>query len=169
MSQLSYGEQAAAFAGMLADSGFTDKESYYQGEASAEIPFGAMVARTAAPSAGTPAKAIKLVDANSVLAGIVLHSHAYDARTELGTTGLKPKTVLSVLQKGRVWVNAEEAVALGDPVYVRHTAGSGTVGYFRNDADTANAVRVYGARFVTETTGAGLVQIEIDMAAHRAH
>jgi hypothetical protein len=52
----------------------------------------------------------------------------------------------------------EQDVALGDPVYVRHTSDGGSntqPGTFRKDADSGNAVQVKGARWVKAGT-AGL-------------
>jgi hypothetical protein len=181
MSQLAYTEQAVAFAGLMAD--ITDgyeRDTMLNGEASAEIPFGAFVVENAAMTAGaTPATrgtpAIAKLPAASTddfaNGGVVLHSHEYDKRLDLGTTGVLPTRQLSVLKRGRVWMQVEQAVVKTDPVFVRYTVnGAGTaLGQVRKDDDTAKALRIYGARFVTETTGAGLVQVEIDMSAHRAH
>ncbi len=57
--------------------------------------------------------------------------------------------MVSVLTAGGIAVFTEEAVSDRDPVYVRVASGAGgsVVGAFRNDADTASAVLVTGARF----------------------
>jgi hypothetical protein len=166
----SYAEQSAAFAGMLADLGrVKDAAPYVQGEASAEIAFGAgVVEGTAATEAGGFNGAVLPVDANSVFAGVLLHSHDYDPRTELGTTGVKPGAAVSVLKKGRVWVYTETTVAKGATLFLRHTTnGAGTAkGQFRNDADTANAIEV-PVIAVDGRTGAGLVLVEVDYVAGR--
>lgn len=182
MPQLDYSAQAPAFAGMQAD--LTQgalKDTMVQGEASAEIAFGRFVCESVGMTgagnlttnpAGTPAVAILPVDANSDFGngGIVLHAHDYDKRLELGDTGLKPKTLMTVLKRGRAWVYGEVAMAKTDSVFVRYTAAGGNVvGNFRNDADTAKAIQIYGARVVTPSAAAGLFEVEIDMAAHRAH
>jgi hypothetical protein len=62
-----------------------------------------------------------------------------------------------LLETGDIAVYSEEAVADRDPVYVRIAAGAGgsVLGAYRNDADTASAVLVPGARFVRDATGAG--------------
>lgn len=171
MSQTDYLEQPAAYAGMLydlSDGGLVD--TYLQGEASAQIQFGAMVQRTAAPSAGTPGLAKALAAGGDVLAGVVVHSHAYDKRLELGTTGILPKNLMGVMTRGRVWVNAEVAVTADtDDVFARYTANGGmVVGNFRNDADTSKATQIEGARFIMSTTAADVVPIEIDMQVHQA-
>jgi hypothetical protein len=170
--QTNYNYPAAAIAGMLANIGEKRVDSYVQAEASAEIAFGLGVAFSAAQDAGTPAQALKLAASTDKIAGIVVHSHAYDVRTELGTVGVKPKAMLGVLQEGDVWVNVEEAVTPTSEVWVRHTAnGAGKLnpGEFRTDIDTDKAIRWYGAQFQTSTTGAGLALLRINMSAHRAH
>lgn len=154
-----------AFAGMLADNGYTDKKSFSQAEATAEVPFGVMVAQ-----GNTATKAILPVNAASRLVGVVVHAHDYVPNIQLGTTGIKPKNMMSVLNRGRIWVVVEEAVAVGDACFVRHTAGAGGTqkGAFRNDADTATAISVPGAKFITASAGAGIVQVELDMPGSNA-
>jgi hypothetical protein len=99
------------------------------------------------------------------LAGILLHSHAYDKNNELGTTGLKPKAVLGVLRKGRVYVTVEEAVVKGDRLFVRHTAGVGGTqkGAVRKSAvggETVDATKQ--GVFLTSASAAGLAVLEVD-------
>lgn len=163
----SYAEQSAAFAGMLAD--LTEKEAspYVQGEASAEIAFGAgVVEGTAATEAGGFNGAILPVDANSVFAGVLLHAHDLDPRTELGTTGVKPGAAISVLKEGRVWVYTEDTIAKGATLFLRHTDnGAGKVkGQFRSDADTNKAIEVPVVA-VDGRTGAGLILVDVDVLA----
>lgn len=169
MSQLSYAEQAQAFAGMLADlSRGHQIDTMVQGEVSAEIAFGRFVVVSAAQSGnGSPAVAKLPAAAGDDFAngGVVVHSHVYDTYRDLGTTGIKPKQLMAVMRRGRVWVECEEAMGKADQIFVRHTAGAGgsIVGKIRNDADTASAILIPGARVVQPTTGAGLCQIEVDM------
>ncbi len=49
-----------------------------------------------------------------------------------------------VLNRGLVWAKAVEAMAVDDPVFV--IVASTNRGFIRNDADTANAVQLAGAR-----------------------
>lgn len=65
--------------------------------------------------------------------------------------------VVPVLTSGGIWVYSEEAIADGDPVYVRAASGAGgtTLGAFRNDADSGACVLVVGAKFKRDSTGAG--------------
>jgi hypothetical protein len=71
--------------------------------------------------------------------------------------------MVSILEKGEIWVQAEGSTAYGDPVFVRFTtAGGGAdLGQFRTDADTAKAVALPGVRFIDTGTGAGLRRIEL--------
>lgn len=170
--QTSYAEMPVAFAGMKADASDDQVDSYAQGEASAEIPFGVMVCQgTAGGTSGTPDKAILPVDANSVPVGVVVHSHDYDSRTELGTTGLKPKTMLSVMRRGRIWVQVEDAVTVNAPAFYRYTSDGGSntqVGKFRSDADSAKALKVRGAIYKTAASAGGFAILELDMLTERA-
>lgn len=177
MSQTSYAEQAVAFAGMLADinQGHV-KDTMLNGEDSAEIAFGKFVVESAAMlqgelTRGTPsvAKLPAAVGNDFAGGGFVIHSHDYDKRIELGTTGVKPKVQMSVLKKGRIWVTAGTAMAKADVVYVQYTAGIAAVGDVANASDGGKNVILYGARVIAPITAAGLVLIEVDMAAHRAH
>ena len=50
-------------------------------------------------------------------------------------------------------VYVDDTVAIGDPVYLNHTASSSVVGTFRNDANSTNAQLISGAKFMTAATG----------------
>lgn len=170
-----YAEQEAAFPGMKVDLSPDTVDSYLQGEASAGMPFGVMAKQsTAATATGTPPLAAKLTATNNKLAGIVLHSHDYDAATELDDDGyVVPKQPLSVLVKGRVWVRCEMAVVPSDPVYTRAVAtGDEIAGSFRNAADGGDELRILGARFlkpsVTLADGTIIAPLEFDLTSHAA-
>lgn len=167
-----YSEQAGGIAGLIADNtrGMVI-ESAYQAEASAEIAFGRMVQySTGIVDPAKPSKALNLSGAPTLLGGVVVFGHEYERRTQLGDTGVKPKNLLSIMRRGRIWVVTEEAVDVTDDVYYRHTASGGnTPGSFRNDADSATAAKLYGARYLKKTTAAGITILEFDLAAHLAH
>lgn len=101
------------------------------------------------------------VTANGSLAGVTM----FDA-TAL-TNPYAANDPLPVVNDGDVWVLAEEAVSPSDPVFIRFAnTGSGAVpgvpGCFRKSADTATAVAApAGWRFLTSTSGAGLVQLRV--------
>jgi hypothetical protein len=54
-----------------------------------------------------------------------------------------------------VWV--DDTVAVGDPVYLNHTASTSVVGAYRNDANSSNAQLITGAKFVSAATGTNSV------------
>lgn len=171
--QTSYAEQlTAAQLGMLGDQGMTDKVSRYS---AAVIPFGRVVSfDTTSGKVKLPAAATDILDANSEsrpVEGIVIATQAIEEQAT-NTLGVADANVpaypigynFSVLRKGRIWLWAEEAVTVTDQVFVRHTAaGNEKPGNVRNDAATATCALLKGARFMTSTTGAGLVLVEINL------
>lgn len=72
---------------------------------------------------------------------------------------------VSILRKGRAWVKVEEAVAPFDPVFVRFAAGGGgtALGAFRKSADTATAVQLPGAVYLTTALANGLAVVEFNL------
>lgn len=170
-------DMAAGFPGLLADLRPKAADSHIQGEASAEIPFGAaVILGTASTVPGTPDPVVLPVDGNSRITGVVLHSHAYMGpgtyEPQLGDVGVKPKNMVAVLKKGRVHVLWEGgAVSKGANLYVRHTAGVGEQkGAFRHDADGGDAVLVRG--FVAAETvtadGRNHLAVDVDVDAYNA-
>lgn len=74
--------------------------------------------------------------------------------------------VIGLLKRGRIWVATEEAVTPASTPFVRFAAGAGgtVLGAFRASADTATAVALPGAKFVsTQATPGGLVLLEINI------
>jgi hypothetical protein len=72
--------------------------------------------------------------------------------------------VIPVLRKGRIWVKSEDAVAAApQPAFVRFTADANPIGGFRTDADTAEAVALPGARFLTNCGAGGLTLLELQI------
>lgn len=159
MSQTSYSNTyTAGFEGMLADGGSPDIISKVNGEASTDLIFGRGVRET---SAG----AVNFSAAGQALLGVPVHMQK-DAASLAGSGAIPPKETFNVLRRGRIWVKAEQAVAVGDPVYVRHTVNGGTtaVGRFRKDIDTANAILISNARWASTTSGADqMAVLEINL------
>lgn len=82
------------------------------------------------------------------------------------TTGIYQQgQLVNILRRGRIWVYAEEAVAITDTVYCRYSSNGGNtiLGRFGNTSDSSHAAAVPTARFVTSTTAAGLVLLEINL------
>lgn len=157
-----------AFAGMLADMSARDVRSYVNVEG-AEVPFGVCVAMVADASTNSKGTA-ELPDAatdKEELVGIVVHSHAYGV-AELGTTGIKDASMLSVLNRGKIWVTSETTAAVGDRGHVRYAAGAGgtQLGAIRNASvvnETIDATKAI--RYLTAVTSApGLALVEVDFS-----
>lgn len=70
-----------------------------------------------------------------------------------------------VVRKGRIAVTVEEAVSDGDDVYFRVVAaGAEEAGAFRVSADGTDTIQISaGARWVSETAGAGIAVLEINL------
>lgn len=172
MSQTSYlSAQPVAYPGMKGDAVPDTVETRINAESSAEIPFGVFVA--SGGSVGDPGCILPAAATLKLVLGVVLHSHAYSKGTsgELGTTGLKPKTAMNILVKGRVWVLSETTAAVGDPVFVRYASGAGgtQLGAVRNAAVSSETIDLTSkGRYVTSCTVSSapvLALIEVDMTA----
>lgn len=147
------------FAGQLADEAPHYVRSAVNKEASA-LPFGLAFKRGAAdgeallPTAGTD----KMI-------GIGVHRHDVNMVGASGwgaTAGMPAGERFDLLLNGVVWVLVEEAVVENDPCFVRFAAGAGGTqkGAFRKSADTATAVIVKGARFLSSAAIGGLALVE---------
>lgn len=151
MSQTAYSVNAPdAFPGLL-DMNFQDPDilSRFNEEAT-RVSFGLMVRQ------GTTAEQMQNFSAAAQdVIGVTVHRHTEKAKTtgtaeEIAATGGKA----DVLRKGRIWVVTEEAVALTDDVYFRHTAkgGNTTIGAFRTDSDGVAEVSTLTPTAVNDTT-----------------
>jgi len=95
---------------------------------------------------------------NACAAGIVTFSPSRSSLT------ISAGEVASLLSQGRAWVNSEDAVAEGGPVYVRMTAGDGEyVGALRGAPDSTDCALLQGARWATTTAAAGLALVELNL------
>ena len=156
---------AEAVEGLLADNSLTkDCLPGTSEESSAEIPFGVMVCN------GTKDAFVKLLHTSAAamateLFGVSVFGQSYAKTEQLGTTGLKPLVTFDVLQRGRIYVKVEDAVAVGDAVRVRAVAAGAEVkGAFRTAADGTDCVNI--SKFARWIRGAGIGElaiVEIDM------
>jgi len=72
--------------------------------------------------------------------------------------------MVRIAVSGEVWVDAEDAVAVGASPFVRFAIPGATgLGSFRSDADTANAIGLPGAKFSSSTAGAGLAKVQLSI------
>lgn len=149
--QTSYNDKMAiALEGQIADMGPRSIGGY---AAEVEVGFGIGVIQ------GTTDLQCKLPAATGFkLLGVTTHSHAreQDAATQAD--------MVNVMRQGAVYVRVEQAVAAGDPAFVRHTAnGAGkTPGRFRKDADADKADAIAG-RYRTSAAAEGLAILEINL------
>lgn len=158
--QTTYSAQPArAFAGML-DAMLEGASTLSRfNEESASIPYGVMVAQGTAEN-----QIANLSGTGDDFLGVTIHEH-----TEIDSAGEAAEIEAdggkaSILRKGRIWVVVEEAIALTNDVYFRHTAaGAEVLGAFRTDADTADADQLTNARWLTTTSGAGVALLEINL------
>lgn len=109
-----------------------------------------------------PGKAVKLPATGATaekFEGIVLN----DVNRELDMQGelkLQPKSTVSVMRSGRIWVRLASGVApkYGDPVFlVINGAG---LGCFKTAADSANTLQI-NARFLGEKDSSEIAPIEL--------
>lgn len=108
------------------------------------------------------------VTGTTKIAGIALHAHIKEQATlAANNLGYDPKSELSIIRRGRVWVESEVVVVKSDPVYVRFVADSTEQrGAFRNDADTSDASILPTARFFNNSRvvgGINLVIVELNL------
>lgn len=157
MSQTSYAIQAdQAFAGLLADFDSSVRSSIsLANEESAAVEYGRGVTFGTAPTEQFALPA----STGFIFAGVVVHKQAHD---DLDADGPVEGENAEILNRGRVWVIVEEAIAITDPVFLRHTANVFTPGSFRTDADTANADELTNCRWLTETSAAGIALLEVN-------
>ncbi|MCK5318356.1 MAG: hypothetical protein KAJ55_10590 [Anaerolineales bacterium] len=99
------------------------------------------------------------------VAGLAIHTHAVEQnKGGINNLGYEPQSAMSVMRKGRAYVEVEDAVVKGGLPFVRFVAGAGEqLGAFRSDADTADAVALPDARFVTSAGAGELAIVEINL------
>lgn len=119
----------AGYPGLEFDTEFSVVEAKV---AAGAIPFGAYVVFKVDGEAILPAAS---GDVTGYEGGIALED-----RGLVSQAGYVAGDVVRVLTRGKAWAKNEEALALGETIYVRHTdAGALGLGVFRNDADTSDA------------------------------
>ena len=142
-------------------------------EASAEIPFGYGVVFKSAGT--TDQDAILPTAETDLFMGVVCHSDVYD-RTytlasgstagELGASGLKPGAMMNVVRKGMLWVTAEDAVTVGQKLWVRCTAGgAGEVvgGLVNADEGTETIDATAVGTWMSSAAAGGLAMLSLDL------
>jgi hypothetical protein len=168
--------------GMVADLQAYVSRSY-RNQSGAAIPFGVLVMTDNSPTSNDPF-AVEIATGATGIVGLTISSLTMEGidgsaayvpnPTPIysdGRVGYPDKQTINVLSKGVVWVYTTEAIALGDAVRFWDTAYSGTVagaflGRFCKTASGTRTVAIStGARWLSETTGAGLALLELDLPA----
>jgi len=103
------------------------------------------------------------LDTNDVFHGVSVLTH----NKEQGSSSdaqYDAKDTASIMRKGKIWVNVEQAIDETDAVYMRFIADGADKlpGYFRKDSDSDKAVLLTGVKFRKRTTAAGLTILEIN-------
>lgn len=132
------------------------------------IPFGAAVALDAPRMDATDPQTlpVKLPNASTdKLLGIVRFTQLFESSGLAVAPGYPAGLTINVAKKGQFWVQPEIAVTAGDPVFARITANGPLtqLGALRNDADTANAIAMPGARFLSTASAGGFAVLELNL------
>jgi hypothetical protein len=165
IGQSSVVAQTGPFAGVYVASMPHRIFSYVNAESTAEIAFGTPVFKGTADNEAL----IGAADATDML-GIVVHSHLYakahgDFAGDLGTTGLLPGVVMSVLQSGIVYVTLSEnsitpASAVRFWQFVHSSNGAGTFGKTA-DTEYTQLIPAANARYLDSGGAGDVVRLEL--------
>lgn len=144
--------------------------------AGVNLPFGRIVALAAQSSEPAGGVLVTALSSGAPLAGATVHSHAVsvapytipdsqDASAVGGdVSGYPPGEMVSVMQEGQIWLEAEESFDPGDAVYARFTSGTNAViGRVRTDDDSSSAVLVPNCRAEKYDASTGLVLVTLNL------
>ena len=171
--------QVKGHEGMLAD-----LQAYvcrsYRNQTGAAIPYGVLVATDNTPTSND-ALAVEIATGVTNIQGMAISSMVLEgAKSGMvytpvptpvysdGRVGYPDKETINVVSKGVIWVYSVEAIALGDAVRFYKADHSGTtagafLGRFGKTAVATKTIAVTGARWLSETSAAGLALLEIDI------
>lgn len=143
-----------SFEGQLGDIGFNDIAT---NQAQENVPFGRGLV-----NGGEEIAVIPSSTGSTVFEGVSLHSY----EVELDSNNVRQYVdgdAINTLKRGRVWVKSEAAIAIGDPVYLRHTANGATKlpGMFTDNADNGKCYLLTGARWLTSCGAGELALLEV--------
>jgi hypothetical protein len=156
MTQLTYNATPAVVTlGMIAELLTTNViDSYLVQAATPMIKFGVAV------TYGTAAGTVKPVgNVTDKFVGVAVFAQELNVNGTNGSTGAAYLAYeqLPIMHKGRIWVEAGEALALGDPLFVEVTNG---VQWF-NDSATSTRLPVNGSVRTAASAPGALVEIEL--------
>jgi hypothetical protein len=159
----------------------------YRNQTGACIPFGRLLQTDNDPTTND-VYAVELAAGADNIVGISIDSLTFEAVEKKNShytgiptwlredaegeshVGYPDKQTLNVMSKGVIWVYTVEAVSLGDDVrafiadYSATTSGA-DIGRFGSSAVASNTVLISGARWLSETTEAGIAMLELDIPA----
>jgi hypothetical protein len=166
--------------GMIADLQAYVSRSF-RNQSGAAIPFGVLVATDNTPTSNDPL-AVEIATGATLIQGLTVSSQVLEgAKAGMvytpvptpvysdGRLGYPDKETLNVVSKGVVWVYSATAIALGDAVRFYNADHSGTVAgaflgrFTKTSVNNKTVAITAGARWLSETTAAGLVLLEIDI------
>lgn len=132
------------------------------------IPFGVAVVRDTwsglQKSAHLPSLTGEITTITTFL-GVAVHSHANEqAILNANNPGYAANSAMSVIRRGKVWVQVEDAVTAGSIPYVRFSADTSAgeqLGAFRSDADTSDAVALPHSLFETAAAAGGIALLNL--------
>jgi hypothetical protein len=168
--------------GMIADLQAYVSRSYYN-QSGVAIPFGSLVAIDNDPTSNDPF-AVLLATSGTGVVGLSVDGLTFEGVAGSSAYTPNPTNIIgdgslrvgypngqtmNVVSKGVVWVYSTAAIALGDAVRFFGVDHSSTVtgAFVGRFTKTAVANKTFamtgGARWLSETSGAGLVLLEIDI------
>jgi hypothetical protein len=172
--------QVVGHEGMIADLQAYVSRSF-RNQTGAAVPYGVLVATDNTPTSND-ALAVEIATGVTNIQGLAISSMVLEGVSggssytpnptpvySDGRVGYPDKETLNVVSKGVIWVYSTAAVALGDAVRFFKADHSGTVtgaflGRFTKTAVATKTVAITaGARWLSETSAAGLVLLEIDI------
>lgn len=130
----------------------------------ADIDFGLLVVRDIMNEnkARVPIVATDITTSGNVF-GITVNTHVENNYQLSGSPGYALDSPMSIMRKGRIYVEVEDAVVQGGVVYVRFSAsGTEKLGAFRSDADTADAAILPNAIFETSAAAGEIAIVSIN-------
>jgi len=136
----------------------------------ASIPFGVFVSLNDAGQQVGDRKLVHLpqlatdVTNPRTAQGFALHTQAVENALSGEGLGYNPQSAVSILKRGRVYVQVEDAVADGGQVFIRHVAGAGEqLGAARSDADGSDASALPNASYVLAANAGELAIVDINL------
>lgn len=155
-----FGQPDAAVAGMIADLASSTVDSYI---ADTDLPAGVLVCTGAVARAVGQIGSCKLPAASTDVTAHALGIVVWSPMAMPLSGGIWPaKSIVSVLRVGRIWCSAEAALANDAlAIFARYTGAN--FGQLRADANSTSAQIPGGTKVKIGNTGAGLVQIELNL------